>query len=141
MMSREMIYALLAAFSFGVAPIFEKMGLLRTEPMMALFLRASVTTLLVSVFLFIPGRVSTLSLPDSKSLVFVLLGGLFGVLFAQYFYFKALQFGDVGRVMPVVGSFPVLAFVLSVIVFGESVTLAKSIGVVLVVLGVVLLGD
>jgi bacterial/archaeal transporter family protein len=140
-MNKEMIYALLAAFSFGVAPIFEKLGLARTEPTMALFLRASVTTAIISVYLFMTAKSGKLAVPDPQSLIYVLLGGVFGVLFAQYFYFKALQFGEVGRVMPVVGSFPVLAFLLSVVIFGEAVTVSKVAGVVLVTCGVVLLGD
>ncbi|OYD09007.1 EamA family transporter [Paludifilum halophilum] len=140
-MSREMIYALLAALSFGIAPIFEKLGLSRTEPTMALFLRAAVTTLLVAIYLFFSERGTSAAVLDLKSLIYVLLGGVFGVLFAQFFYFKALQFGDVGRVMPVVGSFPVLAFLLSVMIFGESVTLGKALGVLFVVTGVILLGD
>ncbi|MFC4077025.1 EamA family transporter [Salinithrix halophila] len=140
-MNREIIYALLAAFSFGVAPIFEKLGLARTEPTMALFLRASVTALLVSVYLLFSTRGAGWGVPDGKSLVYILLGGVFGVLFAQYFYFKALQFGEVGQVMPVVGSFPVLAFILSVFIFGESVTFAKMAGILMVAAGVVLLSD
>ncbi|MDR6227436.1 EamA family transporter [Desmospora profundinema] len=140
-MSRELVFALLAAFCFGVAPIFEKLGLVRTEPAMALFLRAGVTTLLVVLYWMVFPQSSGWSIPDGRSLLYVLLGGVFGVLFAQYFYFKALEIGDVGRVMPVVGSFPVLAFLLSVFIFGETVTLAKVCGIVLVVAGVFLLGE
>ncbi|SMO60011.1 EamA family transporter [Melghirimyces algeriensis] len=140
-MSKAFVFALLAAFSFGVAPVFEKLGLARTPPSFALFLRAAVTTVFTSIFLFFESKSGKLSLPDFHSLVHILLGGVFGVFIAQYFYFKALQYGDVGQVMPVVGSFPVLAFFLSVIIFGESVTVSKVIGILLVVGGVILLGD
>ncbi|SDC34915.1 transporter family protein [Melghirimyces thermohalophilus] len=140
-MNRELLFALLAAFSFGVAPIFEKLGLARTEPSVALFIRAGVTTLGISVYLFFLAKGGKVEFPDFHSIVHILLGGVFGVLFAQFFYFKALQYGEVGRVMPVVGSFPVLAFLLSVIVFGETVTFTKMIGSILVVAGVILLGD
>ncbi|PTX55191.1 transporter family protein [Melghirimyces profundicolus] len=140
-MNREIIYALLAALSFGVAPIFEKLGLARTDPSIALFLRAAVTTVGISVYLFFLSKEQPIGIPDFRSIVYVLLGGVFGVMMAQYFYFKALQFGDVGRVMPVVGSFPVLAFLLSVVVFGETVTFTKVCGILLVMAGVYLLGD
>jgi bacterial/archaeal transporter family protein len=140
-MSKEFFYALLAALSFGIAPIFEKLGLARTEPTMALLIRAGITTLLVSLFMLGSAKPGTWVMPDGRSLMYIVLGGVFGVLFAQFFYFKALQYGEVGRVMPVVGSFPVLAFLLSVIIFGETITLAKAAGIVFVVVGVVLLGD
>ena len=42
-MSKEILYALLAALSFGIAPLFEKLGLARTDPTIALFIRAFVT--------------------------------------------------------------------------------------------------
>lgn len=140
-MSREVTFALLAACCFGVAPIFEKLGLARTDAAMALFLRAGVTTLLVVGYWLLFPQPAGWSLPEGRSLVYVLLGGVFGVLFAQYFYFKALAIGDVGRVMPIVGSFPVLAFLLSVLIFGETITVAKVCGIILVVIGVFLLGE
>lgn len=140
-MNKEMLYALLAALSFGIAPVFEKLGLARTDPTLALFVRASVTTMLVMSFLVASGKSHLFRSTDAQSLVFVVLGGVFGVLFAQFFYFKALQFGEIGRVMPIVGSFPVIAYFFSVLVFGESVTFIKLMGIVLVVAGVLLLGD
>jgi bacterial/archaeal transporter family protein len=140
-MNKEIVYALLAALSFGIAPVFEKLGLSRTDPTLALFVRASVTSLLVMAFLVTSGKAHLFRATDAQSLVFVVLGGIFGVLFAQFFYFKALQYGEIGRVMPIVGGFPVIAYFLSIIVFGESVTLTKLIGIVLVVAGVLLLGD
>lgn len=140
-MSREMMFALLAAFCFGVAPIFEKLGLARTDAAVALFLRAGITTVLVVVYWLLFPQMGGWSMPDSRSLIYVLLGGVFGVLFAQYFYFKALELGEVGQVMPVVGSFPVLAFLMSALIFGEAVTVTKVAGILLVVIGVFLLGD
>jgi len=140
-MNKEIVYALLAALSFGIAPVFEKLGLARTDPALALFIRASVTTMLVTSFLVTSGKAHLFRTTDVQSLVFVVLGGVFGVLFAQFFYFKALQYGEIGRVMPIVGGFPVIAYFFSIIVFGESITVPKLIGVVLVVAGVLLLGD
>ncbi|MDN4595351.1 EamA family transporter [Polycladomyces subterraneus] len=140
-MNKEIVYALLAALSFGIAPVFEKLGLARTDPTLALFVRASVTTVLVTSFLVTSGKAHLFRSTDVHSLVFVVLGGIFGVLFAQFFYFKALQYGEIGRVMPIVGGFPVIAYFFSIFVFGESVTLTKLMGIVLVVAGVLLLGD
>lgn len=140
-MKKEIIYALLAALSFGIAPVFEKLGLARTEPAVALLIRASTTSLFIMAYILFFGKSDALSITDYRSFIYVLLGGVFGVLFAQFFYFKALQYGEVGRVMPIVGSFPVIAFLLSVVIFGESFTVTKIVGLILVVGGVILLGD
>ncbi len=140
-MNKEIMFALLAALSFGIAPIFEKLGLARTEPAVALLIRAFTTSVFIMAYIFYAGKSRELLVTDFKSLVYVLLGGVFGVLFAQFFYFKALQYGEIGRVMPIVGSFPVIAFLLSVLIFGETFTIMKCIGLVLVVGGVILLGE
>jgi len=140
-MNKEILYALLAALSFGIAPLFEKLGLARTDPTLALFIRAFITTVFTLGFLLASGNIANIAETDLRSLICVILGGVFGVLFAQYFYFKALQYGEVGRVMPIVGSFPVIAFLFSVAVFGESVTWTKLAGIFLVVVGVILLGN
>ena len=140
-MSKEIVYALLAALSFGIAPLFEKLGLARTDPTIALFIRAFVTMVFTLGFLVTSGNIAAFAKTDLRSVIYVILGGVFGVLFAQYFYFRALEHGEVGRVMPIVGSFPVIAFFFSVLVFGEAVTFTKLAGIVLVVVGVILLGN
>ncbi|MBO2532588.1 transporter family protein [Planifilum fulgidum] len=140
-MSKEIVYALLAALSFGIAPLFEKLGLARTDPTIALFIRAFVTMVFTLGFLVASGNIAAFAKTDFRSVIYVILGGVFGVLFAQYFYFRALENGEVGRVMPIVGSFPVVAFLFSVLVFGEAVTLSKVAGIILVVVGVILLGN
>jgi bacterial/archaeal transporter family protein len=140
-MSKEILYALLAALSFGIAPLFEKLGLARTDPTIALFIRAFTTSVCTLGFLLASGNIANFDKTDLRSVIYVILGGVFGVLFAQYFYFKALESGEVGRTMAIVGSFPVIAFLFSVVVFGEAVTLMKLAGILLVVVGVILLGN
>ena len=92
-------------------------------------------------FLLASGNITAFAKTDLRSVIYVILGGVFGVLFAQYFYFRALEYGEVGRVMPIVGSFPVIAFLFSVLVFGEAATATKLAGIILVVVGVILLGN
>ncbi len=140
-MSKEVVYALLAALSFGIAPLFEKLGLARTDPTVALFIRAFITSLFTFGFLLASGNIVNFAKADLRSVIHVILGGVFGVLFAQYFYFKALEHGEVGRIMAIVGSFPVIAFLLSAVVFGEAFTFMKLAGILLVVVGVILLGN
>lgn len=140
-MNREILFALLAALSFGIAPLFEKLGLARVDPTVALFIRAFITTVFTFGFLLATGNIADIARADLRSVIYVILGGVFGVLFAQYFYFKALEHGEVGRVMPIVGSFPVIAFLFSAAIFGEAVTLTKLAGIILVVVGVILLGN
>jgi len=71
--------------------------------------------------------------------VVVLLGGIISVLLAQSFYFKALQSGDVGQIIPIVGAYPLVSALLAFLFLGETLTIAKTGGIILVVIGVILL--
>ena len=87
------------------------------------------------------GNIADFAKTDLRSVIYVILGGVFGVLFAQYFYFRALEHGEVGRVMPIVGSFPVIAFLFSALFSEKRSPSSKLAGIILVVVGVILLGN
>jgi transporter family protein len=61
------------------------------------------------------------------------------VLLAQSFYFKALKSGNINQIIPIVGAYPLVSALVAMIFLGESLTLAKLSGVVMVVLGIILL--
>jgi len=58
----------------------------------------------------------------------------------MWLYFSAMKYWEASRVVPIVGAYPLIAFLFSLFLLGEQLTLQKGIGVVLVVVGVTLLG-
>ena len=58
---------------------------------------------------------------------------------AHWTYYVALKSGEASQVVPVAAAYPLVTFVCSLIFLGESLSLAKGIGTLLVVLGIVLI--
>jgi transporter family protein len=66
-------------------------------------------------------------------------GAALAAIVGQCFFYTALQSGDISRIVPVAGSFPLVAFIMGTLLLGEAVTIPKLAGVVCVVAGVMLL--
>lgn len=138
-MNESALWALLAALCYGIAPIFEKIGLQQAQPLAAVFVRALITTLFTGVLLFARSGWLPLANWTSKTWLAIIASGIIGVLLAQVFYFAALRSGDVGRVAPIAGSYPLFACLLAAICLGEKLSPGRVFGSVLVFLGILLL--
>lgn len=134
------IYAVLVMICWGLAPVFAKTGLAKLPPLTAIVFR---NTFIAVVFLsafFISGQAKGLTGIDARSVYLILAEALFAGLLGQYFYYKAVKVWEASRVVPIVGAYPLVAFIVAVLLLSEKVTLAKSLGAVLVVIGIALLG-
>lgn len=138
-MNKAAFWALMAALCFGVAPVFEKLGLRQANPMAAIFVRALLTTVCTGFYIFSDQGAGQLASWSFFTWVAIIASGFFGVLLAQVFYFQALKWGEVGRVVPIAGSYPLFAGFLAAILLGEKLTPGRMFGTVLVFLGVLLL--
>lgn len=138
-MNESALWALFAALCYGIAPIFEKIGLQQAQPMAAVFVRALITTVFTGVCLFTRSGWLPLMHWTNKTWLAIIASGIVGVLLAQVFYFAALRFGDVGRVAPIAGSYPLFACLLAAIFLGEKLSPGRIFGAVLVFLGILFL--
>ncbi len=132
----EFIWAALAAFVWGIVPLLEKLGLVKVQPLVGLFYRSLgvvIGLFLLGIFLLKPSEIKSVNL---RSIVFLVLGGFLASFIAQICFYKGLKIGEVSRVVPIAGSFPLVTFLFGVLFLGESVNLAKIIGVLLIVLGI-----
>ncbi|MFH1413430.1 MAG: EamA family transporter [Candidatus Omnitrophota bacterium] len=130
------LWAVIAAMIWGVVPLIEKTGLAKAEPMPGLFYRSLgvlIGLLLLGLFMVKPQEIKSL---DPRSIGFLVLGGFLASIVAQFCFYNSLKFGEVSRVVPIAGSFPMITFILGVLFFGESFTFLKASGVVLIVLGI-----
>ena len=135
---RFYFYAILTMFFWGISPALEKIGVSKLSPLTAVSIRSFFVAIILSVFFFSSGGLQEAT-KDPRSLAFILLGGLFAGLLGQLTYFSALKYGEASRVVPIVASYPVLTFIIGITLLGESLTMAKVAGVVLVSAGVFLL--
>jgi len=133
-------FAILAALVWGVAPIVEKTGLAKIEPMTGVMIR-SCGVLLGAVILaaFNSHLIKSAFSADTKTVIFLVLGGVIASILGQIFFYNALKHGEASKMVPIAGTYPLVSFLLGLLFFGESFTVAKGLGIGFVILGVFLL--
>ncbi|MDD5069205.1 MAG: EamA family transporter [Candidatus Omnitrophica bacterium] len=129
-------WALLTAFVWGVVPIFEKIGLKNVEPFAALFYRCLGVLLGVLVLLSFRVTSQQLKAVSFRSIMFLVSAGFLASFVAQVFFYQGLKIADVSKIVPIAGSFPLFAFVFGVCFLGETLTIAKVIGALMIVGGI-----
>ena len=90
------------------------------------------------LMVFVVGSQGTIPAIGGRTLLFLVLSGL-ATGASWLCYFKALQLGDVNKVVPIDKSSTVLTIILAAIFLQEGVSLPKGIGVVLIAVGTFLM--
>lgn len=132
------IYAVGSAFFAGLTSILAKCGIRKTNSTVATAIRTVVVLLFSWVMVFVVGSQGQLNSIDTKSLCFLVLSGL-STGASWLCYFKALQIGDVNKVVPIDKSSTVLTILLAALLLGEAITPVKAAGVILIGLGTLLM--
>lgn len=123
-----------------MSALLEKWGLRNADPMAGVIARTLGILLGVVIFMILAPELPRRFIQmDGRSKLALMGGGMMASIVAQVFFYRALKYGDVGRVSAVGGAWPVFAFVLSVLIFHEPLTRGKIVGVMLVTMGVFLL--
>jgi transporter family protein len=135
------LWALLAAFIWGITSIIEKYVLMKIDPLPGLFFRCA--GVLIGVFLLgaVLLKPSQIKAVDFRSAVLLVTAGFLGSFVAFIAFYKGLKVGEISLVVPVAGSFYLLAFLLGIFVLKESITVLKFLGVIFITLGIWLLGS
>lgn len=132
--------SILTAFIWGLAPIFEKIGLSgKIEPYVAVVVRTIPILLVSFIGLLFMGKIGSLSQLAAKDVLFVAIGGLLAGFLGQITIYSALKIGQASVVVPIAATYPLVAMAVAVLFLGEPITWQKMAGVVLVVSGVLLL--
>lgn len=133
------LYAFGSAFFAGITSILAKIGIQKTDSNLATALRTVVVLLFSWVMVAIVGSAGQIASISAKSYLFLALSGL-ATGASWLCYFRALQLGNVNRVVPVDKSSIILTVLLAIIVFGETDALAaKLAGVCLIGAGTFLM--
>lgn len=133
------IFALLAAFFFGLAPIFGKFGLEGVNPALALCIRSFIISGIMLVWLIFNKDVSPLASVSLSGWIFIALEGICAALIGQLLYYYALKSGDASVVVPLIATFPLVTFILATLFLGDKLTMTKISGILFTILGIVLL--
>ena len=132
------------AFAFGSAvfagltAILAKCGIKNIDSNVATAIRTIVVLAFSWLMVFITGSQGGLSEVSTRTLVFLILSGI-ATGASWLCYFKALQLGDINKVVPIDKSSTVLTIILAFIFLHEEINLPKAIGVVLIAVGTFLM--
>lgn len=132
------VFAFGSAFFAGVTSILAKCGIRKTDSTVATAIRTIVVLIFSWLMVFIVGSQNQLGSIDGKTLLFLILSGL-ATGASWLCYFKALQIGDINKVVPIDKSSIILTIILAFIFLHESVSLTKAVGVVLIGAGTFLM--
>lgn len=131
-------YALGSAFFAGITSILAKCGIRNTDSHVATAIRTIVVLIFSWLMVFITGSEKQFSNIDTTAAVFLLLSGL-ATGASWLCYFKALQEGDINKVVPVDKSSTILTMMLAFIFLGEAITSLKVFCIILIGLGTMLM--
>ena len=129
-----LLFAAASAFFAGITAILAKCGIRQTDSTVATALRTCVVLVMAWVMVPVSGQWAGIQDVTGKSMLFLVLSGL--CTGASWLcYFRALQIGDVNRVVPVDKTSTVLTILLALIFLGEGVTPIKTAAMVLIMAG------
>lgn len=128
------LYAFGSAFFAGVTSILAKCGIKHTDSNVATAIRTVIVLIFSWIMVWIVGAQGEVTGIDTKTWIFLILSGL-ATGASWLCYFKALQLGDINKVVPIDKSSTILTIVLAFIFLHESITSFKIAGVIMIGVG------
>ena len=133
-----LLFAIGSAFFAGVTAILAKCGIRKTDSTVATAIRTIVVLIFAWMMVFVVGSQDQIQNIDQTTLLFLVLSGL-ATGASWLCYFKALQIGDINKVVPIDKSSTVLTILLAFLLLGEPIGLFQGLGVVLIGVGTFLM--
>ena len=128
------IFAILSAIFAALTSILAKIGIEGVNSNLATAVRTIVVVLMAWFMVFITGNQNGIVDISKKSWIFLILSGL-ATGASWLCYYKALQLGEVSKVVPIDKLSIVITIILAFIFLGEQITLKTLIGCCLIVTG------
>lgn len=132
------LFAFASAFFAGVTSILAKIGVKDVDSHVATAIRTIIVLIFSWIMVFIIGSQGTIVNIDGKTFLFLILSGL-STGGSWLCYFKALQLGDVNKVVPIDKSSTILTMILAFIFLNEKITINMVIGMIGIAIGTYLM--
>lgn len=132
------LFAFGSAVFAGITSILAKCGIRKTDSTVATAIRTIIVLLFSWLMVFLAGSQSQIGMISRQTWRFL---GLSGVATGASWlcYFRALQCGEINKVVPVDKSSVILTILMAVIFLQEGINLSKGIGIVLIGTGTFLM--
>ena len=128
------LYAVGSSFFAGITSILAKCGIRKTDSNVATAIRTVIVLLFSWLMVLITGAWGGIGQIDSKTLLFLVLSGL-ATGASWLCYFRALQKGDINKVVPIDKSSTVLTILLALIFLQEGISRVKILSILLIGVG------
>lgn len=128
------LYAFGSAFFAGLTSILAKCGIKKTDSNVATAIRTIVVLIFSWIMVFVVGAQGQITDVSAKTWIFLILSG--AATGASWLcYFRALQIGDVNKVVPIDKSSTIFTIILAFIFFKEEISALKLVCVILIAIG------
>lgn len=132
------LFAIGSSFFAGITAILAKCGIRKTDSDVATAVRTSVILVFSWILVWITGAAGGIDTISVKTYTFLILSGL-ATGASWLCYFRALQIGEIQKVVPIDKSSTVLTILLAFIFLKEGITPVKMAAVVLIGAGTFLM--
>ena len=132
------LFAFGSAIFAGITSVLAKCGIRKTDSTVATAIRTVVVLIFSWIMVFVVGSQKQIAAIEWKTLLFLILSGL-ATGGSWLCYFKALQLGNINKVVPIDKSSTVLTVLLATIFLHEKMTFPKAVGVLLLGVGTFLM--
>ena len=132
------LFSIASALFAGITSILAKCGIKNTDSDVATAIRTVVVLIFSWIMVFTVGSQNTISEIAPKTLFFLILSGI-STGASWLCYFKALQLGDINKVVPIDKASTALTVLLALIFLNEGVTLFKLLAGALIMVGTLLM--
>lgn len=133
-----MIYFILflTILFWGVAPIFDKLGVKLVDPFTGIFWRNLTMTLIFTIIYFVYSKIYKITSVNILGISYFVLSGIIAGVLGVLLYFITLRKLDASIVVPVVATYPLVTAILASIFLNEQLSLFRIIGILLTILGI-----
>lgn len=133
-----LVFALGSALFAGITSVLAKIGIRHTDSNVATALRTSVVVVFSWLMVLITGVQREIGQIEGRTLAFLVLSGV-ATGASWVCYFRALQLGDINRVVPIDKSSVILTLILAFVILGEPISALKGAAIVLIGLGTMMM--
>lgn len=132
------VFAFGSALFAGITAVLAKCGIRKTDSNVATAIRTVVVLAFSWVMVFLTGSQSQIGMISGRTWLFLVLSGL-ATGASWLCYFRALQIGDINKVVPIDKSSVILTILLAFLFLREAISLPKLAGMILIGVGTFLM--
>lgn len=132
------LFAFGSALFSGITAVLAKCGIKKTDSTVATAVRTMIVLVFSWIMVFAVDSQHEIASVDGKTWLFLILSGL-ATGTSWLCYFRALQLGNINRVVPIDKSSLILTVLLAFLFLHEEISLPKVIGVILLGIGTFLM--